>query len=198
MQWSFHHTEYWASAHRSKYFSCFALGKWPVKCLYDSKLVGEIGWARDLDRSTVMSYMYSLELEIFSSWRCKLYGNCLVVMYKPHVNYDIKCIWVWLVLNYILSRVFTLSLVHFGTTVMPQSLVLSLLIVIIIWGNIDSNICPFGVLHLHYLNSTIPCYRWITAYTDLKHDEMTLEIYIHVLLPLYVWLDWCSRSVVGL
>ena len=116
---------YWASSYSSKYFSCFVLGKWPVKCLHDSKLAGKISWARDLDGSKVMSYMYSLELEIFSWWRCKLYDNCLVVMYKPHVSYDIKCTWVWFMLNYIHSRVFALSLILFRLAVMPGSFSLS-------------------------------------------------------------------------
>jgi len=97
MQWSFHHTRmlYWVSIHSSKYLSCFALGKGLVKCLHGSKPAGEISWARDLDASRVMLYLYGLELEIFSWWRCKLYGNCLVMMYKPDVSYDVKCIWIW-------------------------------------------------------------------------------------------------------
>jgi len=49
-------------------------------------------------------------------------------------------------LNYIISRVFSLSLVLFGAAVALRSLGLSLLIMRIVWDTADSKICAFMVL----------------------------------------------------
>jgi len=113
---------YWALAHISKCFSCFVLDKCSVNCPRASQPTKESKWVKRyewISKDVGLRIFWELILRSSVDKVVNFMDNWSIVMCKPSGGWELfaydlimsECVWLWLMLTYVVSGADAWSLV---------------------------------------------------------------------------------------